>query len=128
MHAGLCEDPKDYRWCGYAEAVGGSGCGRKLSRAALEWLVALPADGGERSQTEIKSAEALRRWRCWLFGLPSEEGAQAQEQAVASLSGEARTFQRRISKKKTLEVLAGGGRLTRADYLRCRVRYFTDGG
>jgi putative transposase len=23
VRAGLCQDPKDYRWCGYAEAVGG---------------------------------------------------------------------------------------------------------
>ena len=34
---------------------------------------------------------------------------------------------RRISREKALEVLAQGGRLSQADYLRCRVRYFTDG-
>ncbi len=46
VRAGICEDPKDYRWCGYAEAIGGAGRGGKLARAALEWLISLSAHGG----------------------------------------------------------------------------------
>lgn len=28
VRAGLCEDPKDYRWCGYGEAMGGEEAAR----------------------------------------------------------------------------------------------------
>jgi hypothetical protein len=57
VRAKICDDPKDYRWCGYAEAVAG--------------------------------------------------GKEAREKALA--------------------VLARGGKLSQADYLRCKVRYFCDG-
>ena len=36
-------------------------------------------------------------------------------------------WKRRLPREKALEVLAAGGRLSKADFVRCRVRYFTDG-
>lgn len=33
----------------------------------------------------------------------------------------------RISREEALKVMLKGGRLKRSDYLRCRVRYFSDG-
>jgi putative transposase len=36
-------------------------------------------------------------------------------------------FRDRIPREKALEVLAKGGKLSEADYLRCKVRYFSDG-
>jgi hypothetical protein len=67
--------------------------------------------------------EALQRWRCFLFGVPESVGRQAEELA----KGEGVAIRQRVPRKKALEVLASGGRLPRADYLRCRIRYFTDG-
>jgi hypothetical protein len=71
-----------------------------------------------------KEKEALRRWRCHLFGIPESEARQAAE---AAKPGMAEIFRTRIPREKALEVLAKGGKLSEADYLRCKVRYFSDG-
>ncbi len=100
VRAGLVEDPKDYRWCGYAEAVGGSALAvRGLQRI---WSVyGGPVDG----------ADALQAHRMLLFGKGAEPDAGG-----------------RISREKALQVLEKeGGVLPRAVALRCRIRYFTDG-
>jgi hypothetical protein len=172
VRAGLCEDPKDYRWSGYGEAVAGGA----LAREAVRWLAQLdtqgPRAGGELVGARGEAAglapgkaggqevpgprdagrqvgsdrrkeasagyrtqpagcrrapwegEALRVWRCELFGIPADERGQAEERAKGE---QALVWRRRISRQKALEVLAKGGRLPAADYLRCRVRYFTDG-
>ena len=45
-----------------------------------------------------------------------------------ALKGEmAAIYRDRIPREKALEVLARGGKLSQADYLRCKVRYFSDG-
>ncbi|TVP82263.1 MAG: transposase, partial [Puniceicoccaceae bacterium] len=100
VRAGLVEDPKDYRFCGYAEAVAGGA-------SALEGLrriwsgYAGPVDG----------AEALREHRLLLFGQGAMPGAGAS-----------------ISREQALQVLEKqGGVLPRSAALRCRVRYLTDG-
>ncbi len=123
VRAGICEDPKDYRWCCYGEAVAGGA----RARQALRWLESLRPHGA-RVKNPPASHEALRRWRCWLFGLPESESARRELEAgtMNPGTGEA-SFRRGLSREKALEVLAKGGRLPRADYLRCRVRYFTDG-
>ncbi len=128
VRAGICEDPKDYRWCGYAEAVGGAGRGGRLARAALEWLTSLSAHGGMKTETHRPrtTREVMERWRCHLFGVPESEAGRREEAAKGERA--AQVSRRRISREKALEVLASGGRLSQADYLRCRVRYFTDGG
>ena len=108
VRAKLVLDPKDYRWCGYAAAVAGEagaveGLGRVL--ASVE---------GHRKA----GAEALRRYRCWLYGQGAErEGVtEAGEPLMPGLSAEA-----------VAEVIEAKGRLPLNEYLRLRVRYFTDG-
>ena len=125
VRAGICDDPKDYRWCGYAEAVAGG----KLARQAIAWLTELNPHGGMKSTGKASpvrqaSKEALRKWRCHLFGVPENEIRQAEE---GTREGKASIYRDRISRDKALEVLSKGGRLSEADYLRCKVRYFSDG-
>jgi len=60
VRAGLVDDPKDYRWCGYAEAV--AGC-----RAARSGLAILLGIAGNKSQDWT---EVGRRYRMLVF----EEG------------------------------------------------------
>lgn len=124
VRAGICDDPKDYRWCGYAEAVAGGKRGR-VAREALRFLVELSSMSKDWEKGTRTGVEIRRLWRCVLFGIPSGEGAQAEERAKG-VSG-ATITKRRISRKHALKVLDEGGRLSEADYLRCRVRYFTDG-
>ena len=98
VRVGLVSDPKDYRWCGYAEAVAGS------SRAKTG--IQLVMKGLERS----KRGGFLEGYRVWLFG-------QADE--VRGHGG--------ITPEKVAEVVTRKGTLPLAEYLRCRVRYFADG-
>ena len=121
VRANICEDPKDYRWCSYADAVAGG----KPARQALSWIVSLSGHGGQKSDAPSSPIEALQRWRCLLFGLPESDKAQAEERAKGPHGAD--IFRKRISREKALEVLANGGRLPETDYLRCRIRYFTDG-
>jgi putative transposase len=123
VRAKICDDPKDYRWCGYAEAIEGG----TEANEALDWLVNVDPHGGMRTGRSVSPdlAESQRRWRCFLFGLPEEESRGREE---ADKGRNAHVSRKRISRRKALEVLAEGGRLPVPDYLRCRVRYFTDGG
>jgi REP element-mobilizing transposase RayT len=94
VRAGLVEDPKDYRFCGYGEAVSG----RKLALSGLRQVWA----GFD--------SDPLRAHRLLIFG----KGAQG--------SGAV------IDRSRVLQVLEReDGQLSKAEVLRCRVRYFTDG-
>lgn len=105
VRAGLVEDPKDYRFCGYAEAVSGLA----QAREGLRVIWAAYADGSSRGKFSI--ADALRMHRELIFGKrASDRGA-----------GD-------FSRKKALKVLEQENAvLPKATVLRCRVRYFTDG-
>jgi len=102
VRAGLVDDPKDYRFCGYAEAVAGSGKARKGILAI--WVDDI-GRGGE--------PEAMKSHRKLIFAKGSSPWTQ---------SGKL------IDEETALKVLnEEGGSLPRAAVLRCRVRYFTDG-
>jgi putative transposase len=122
VRARICEDPARYPWCGYAEALAG---GKKAgeAREAVRFLTSINPHGGLLPE-QPAPAEALRQWRCHLFGIPANATAQADELAKGD---KARVWRDRIPRDKALAVLAEGGKLPPADYLRCKVRYFTDG-
>jgi REP element-mobilizing transposase RayT len=109
VRAGLCEDPKDYRYCGYAEAVGGvdeERCAK--ARLGLSWVM---ESGGVGSDWEAVSA----RYRTLIFGTLLEAIEQGRFKDYGGSAAYAR------------KVLAEGGQLSKVELLRCRVRYFTDG-
>jgi putative transposase len=64
VRAGLVEDPKDYRFCGYAEAVAGN----RLSQRSLAWAI---------GQTSWPTGQAA--YRLVLFG----SGARGREDCQA---------------------------------------------
>ena len=111
VRAGLCDDPKAYRWCGYAEALGGS----KRARRGLCRVMGRPLDSW--AQRAAKTLTTGAEWyRAWLF----EEGReQRDEEGNVKRRGLDRETVERVKKK--------GGKLSRPQLLRCRVRYFTDG-
>ncbi|MFU8849343.1 MAG: transposase, partial [Opitutales bacterium] len=111
VRAGLVEDPKDYRFCGYAEAVAHSaGSGRAGSELAQAGLLRIWADWGRDPGESVFDA-ALRSHRALIFGKGSAPSGGAL-----------------ISRKQALKVLEQQGAvLPKAAVLRCRVRYFTDG-
>jgi hypothetical protein len=97
LRAGLCRDPKDYRFCGYAEAVAGN----KLAQARLT-----------RAMGAGNWSDAQERYRMFLF----TRGAGRKKKG-ASVSAAARD-----------QVLSEGGKLSLAEQMRCRCRYFAAGG
>ena len=97
VRAHLCQDPKDYRFCGYSEALGGS----EKARRGIEML-----------SFGLDWKEARRSYRVAIFGKGS----------LPRYSG-----QPYIDQEKARAVHEGGGKLSMPELLRCRVRYFTDG-
>jgi len=113
VRAGLVEDPKDYRFCGYAEAV----AGHKPSMEGLSLVWAAHADGSARARHNFE--EALKEHRELIFGKRAADAPSAS-------SGQAGISE--MSREKALKVLEGkNAMLSKSQVLRCRVRYFTDG-
>jgi hypothetical protein len=105
VRAGLIEDPKNYRFCGYAEAV--AGC--KPARTGLSLIWGTHADESARSRCSLE--EALKNHRELIFGRRAAEPGLSK-----------------ISRERALKVLEEEDAvLPKAAVLRCRVRYFTDG-
>ena len=96
VRAGLVQDPKDYRFCGYGEAVAGNHSARK----GLQSIYG--------PDTDWRKAHAAHR--IGLFGVGSAPREKSGTIAPA-------TFEK---------VLRQNGRLPLCTVLRSRVRYFTD--
>lgn len=102
VRAGIVKDPKDYRFCGYAEAV----AGKDLASGGLARIW---ADHANSDSLE----EILQAHRLLIFG----KGGNPWE-----MKG------RVMNRKQVTKVLENDdGLLPKAAVLRCRVRYFTDG-
>jgi putative transposase len=105
VRAGLVDDPKDYRWCGYAEAVSGI---RKAQRG-LSKITGTPVDGWENGGAEA--------YRCLLFST-GVEIKDAQNVNVVRQG---------VTADEARKVLKEKGKLSAMELVRLRVRYFSDG-
>jgi hypothetical protein len=102
VRASLCSDPKDYRYCGYAETLAK---GSRDAHEGMRIILELPQTTG--------SKELSREYRKHLFlvgAAASENNAPAFEVAKA---------QEVVDREK--------GELSLQERLRCRIRYFSDG-
>jgi putative transposase len=103
LRAGLCRDPKDFRYCGYAEAVA-----KNCSKAKLGLNRALLLN------PETPWSQVGKEYRKLLFRTgtsSSKAGAVRIHPQVAA---------------QVIEEL--DGKIPLPELLRCRIRYFTDGG
>ncbi len=97
VRAGLVDDPKDYRFCGYAEAIAQGGQARQGLAAFLAG-----ADWSSQSQ----------EYRKYLFcrsGVPGSSSKHA------------------LDRQTILAKMRDGAQIDPAQLLRLKVRYFTDG-
>lgn len=99
VRANLVDDPKDYRFCGYAEAVAGNS-------SAQGGLSQLFDEAQRRRWSTIQGG-----YRQMLFGTAA--GPREQGHTIAF--------------EDVQRVVQEGGRLPLATVLRCRVRHFSDG-
>lgn len=97
VRAGLVEDPKDYRFCSYAEAVAGNVIAKKSLLTVLH-------------ENSVRRALAQYRKILFLMGTTTS-----------------REVQSRIRQQSVKKVLENNGELPAPELLRLRVRYFTDG-
>ena len=121
LRAGMVKDPKDYRWCGYGEAMGGG----TAARLGLCGVVG-HADRGETawdSPATAKGMSAAEVYRCWLI----EDGCQHTDATASGGSGSAVKQRAGFPSAESAAEKQRKGKLSRAALLRCRVRYFTDG-
>ena len=105
VRAKLVEDPKEYRWSGYGEAMGGAVRARGGIYVALR----------RPEERQMRWSTAAREYRKLLYC----KGATA---APGKGPGSAM-----IGEEQWRAVMEKGGKLPVAAALRCRVRYFTDG-
>ena len=111
IRAGMVQNPEDYRWCGYAEAV----AGKRVARRGLSAILAHTSHGVNREVTWDYTASV---YRVLLFGhgVASEGDAQTGTRARRGFS------QERVEVEEKRE-----GKLSIPEIIRCRVRYFCDG-
>ena len=102
VRAGLCADPKDYRYCGYAEALAR---GSVVAQEGIRTLLAEPAT--------LCWKEVSRRYRHYLFLKGS--GGSPSKGAAFELA------------RAPQVVIQQQGQLSLAERLRCRIRYFSEG-
>ena len=106
VSAGIVDDPKDYRFCGYGEATGGGANARKGIGTVIRAL------GGEGEWSDTAA-----QYRCLLYITGQEGGVDEQ----------GRPLKKGFSAEEVQKILDAGGKLSMAQVLRCRVRYFSDG-
>jgi putative transposase len=100
--ARLCSDPKDYRYCGYAEALAK---GTSLAREGIRTVLGQPET--------VPWEEVSRQYRRYLFmrgGLETKAREPVFDQETVQIVVEQQN-----------------GQLALTEHLRCQIRYFTDG-
>ena len=112
VRAGMVNDPKEYRWCGYGEAMGG---GREAI-AGLKVVVDTKEQlhGGQNVEA---AEEVLAKYRFWAYN-------QGLEGAIGEDDNPVR---RGFTEDEITKVILEKGKLSPWEMLGCRVRYFSDG-
>jgi len=106
VRAGLVNDPKDYRFCGYSEAVGGN----KTAQAGIATVIDTTS-GNTTEKTRATWQAARESYRVMLFGA----GAATRANKAS------------ITPETLAKVVEENGTLPLSTVLRCRIRHFTDG-
>jgi len=130
LRAGMVQDPKDYRWCGYAEVIAGkkeAQLGLLSVMQGVEKMVPNVELLGELSQS-WKEVMSAYRMVLAVDGVMADSVLKAE---VAPIQGERKSQRHKkhkgFSREESEQILQDGGKLSRPELLRCRVRHFSDG-
>lgn len=116
IRAGLVGDPKDYRWCGYAEAV----AGKELARSRIARLHGRVRSWQGDDKVAVTWRDVAAAYRRHLFG----QGERRLGDGRTGRGGKAGIDPEQVA--RTTEDL--GGELPLHELMRSRIRYFTEGG
>ena len=106
VRAGMVKDPKDYRHCGYGEAVAGV---KKAREGLGRVMLGLGQSGGWN--------KVGAEYRKYVY----------QSGGVKGVNEDGRSAKAGIPLEDVKKVLGENGKLGMGQALRCRVRYFSDG-
>lgn len=115
IRAGLVDDPGEYRWSGYGEAVAGNAAARR----GITRLTGTSAQRGWR--------DASPGYRVLLFTRGLEDTLGVKVEVVGNLYGDEIKRRGAISTEAVEKVVRKKGEMSLAELLRCKVRYLTDG-
>ena len=126
VRAGMVDDPAEYRWSSYGEAIGGGAKGNgKKARAGL--VRALTAHQGGEANADHWSGEVSKDYRMLLL----ETGVESTKEVVnAEGKWEVKTVRKGMKREVVeaeLEQLSRSQDVALGKMIRHRVRYFTDG-
>ena len=107
VRAGLVKDPGAYQWCGYGEAK----AGRRQAKEGLRWVYEQAM-----GQPGVGAVEALQEYAALGFVASPKK---SKDDAAGETKG--------LAHQEVLDAIQSKERVDRGDYLRCRVRYFSDG-
>ena len=110
FRAKIADDPREYKWCGYAEALSGDEEAYEGIKDAVE---AVGLVRGEQLQDRQAVLDAYERYMV----------QHATKELGVDQDGN--PFRRVMDRKEIVADLEAGKKVSRGDYLRVRVRYFT---
>jgi REP element-mobilizing transposase RayT len=125
VRAGMVQDPAEYRWSSYGEAMGATGRSGAKAKAGL--VRAIMADKGWEADARHWAGKVSKGYRMLLL----QEGQEISKEVVTA-EGE---LERKVVKKgmdrataaEELERLEAARDVALGQMLRWKVRYFTDG-
>jgi putative transposase len=125
VRAGMVQDPAEYRWSSYGEAMGATGRSGVKAKAGL--VRAIMADKGWQADARHWAGKVSKGYRMLLL----QEGQEVSKEVVTA-DGE---LQKKVLKKgmdrataeEELERLEAARDVALGQMLRWKVRYFTDG-
>ena len=123
VRAGMVNDPADYRWSSYGEAIGGGSKGNgRTARAGL--VRALRAHQGVGAEADLWASGVSKEYRKLLMA-----GAVGKSSVSVDREGKetTKTLRKGISKEAAEREREKDGEIPFSKMLRCRIRYFTDG-
>ena len=122
VRAGMVNEPADYRWSSYGEAIGGGAEGNgKTARAGLVRVMRAHQGGG--ADDSMWKSKVARAYRKVLMA-----GAAEKTETKVVNGVEVTVCKRKgMSAEKAARGVQGPEGIAYGKILRCRVRYFTDG-
>ena len=121
IRANMVEDPQEYRWSGYGAAMGGDALAteglREIDKIRHSEMNPESAESSVKPMLRRSAVEVLEGYRMLLYSRGEERGVAKDGSAL----------KKGFTREESQQVITEGGRIPRSVYLRCRVRYFTDG-
>ena len=126
LRAEMVNDPKDYRWCGYSEALAGKKAAQLGLLSVMQGVETVVPNVELLGELSKNWSEVMDQYRMVL----AVDGIAA-DLDTAPIQGERKSkkYKKRkgFSREESERIIENGGKLSRAEMLRCKVRYFSDG-